>query len=247
MEVHHHPHVEKKGFKEYFLEFVMIFLAVTLGFIAENVREHFVENKTTKELLKNYKEELREQQIVYSNAIKSFTEKLSYCDSAKRIIYNGKENSKLSIIENLFHNISSLTIIHITTSAYDQMVSSGSLRYITNTGFLNLMGQYRSAIEENKNYNTSITQAELNIEPEVSKIQDFHNFLHEDTTWLGNGSGYSFSIRPFAAMTREQRGLMIWYYELFYIQNFSNLKSFQHLSQLNEKLISLIDKESDIH
>ena len=32
MEVHHHPNVEKKNFKEYFLEFLMIFLAVTLGF-----------------------------------------------------------------------------------------------------------------------------------------------------------------------------------------------------------------------
>ncbi len=39
MEVHHHPHVEKKGSKEYFLEFLMIFLAVTLGFFAENIRE----------------------------------------------------------------------------------------------------------------------------------------------------------------------------------------------------------------
>jgi len=25
VEVHHHPHVEKKRFKEYFLEFLMIF------------------------------------------------------------------------------------------------------------------------------------------------------------------------------------------------------------------------------
>ncbi len=39
MEVHHHPQVEKKNFKEYFLEFIMIFLAVTLGFIAESIRE----------------------------------------------------------------------------------------------------------------------------------------------------------------------------------------------------------------
>ena len=30
MEVHHHPQVEKKGFKGYFLEFLMIFLAVTI-------------------------------------------------------------------------------------------------------------------------------------------------------------------------------------------------------------------------
>jgi hypothetical protein len=39
MEVHHHPHVEKKRFREYFLEFLMIFLAVTLDFFAENIRE----------------------------------------------------------------------------------------------------------------------------------------------------------------------------------------------------------------
>ncbi len=39
MEVHHHPHVEKKNFKEYLLEGLMIFVAVTMGFFAESLRE----------------------------------------------------------------------------------------------------------------------------------------------------------------------------------------------------------------
>ena len=43
MEVHHHPNMEKKRFKEYFLEFLMIFLAVTMGFFAESLREHINE------------------------------------------------------------------------------------------------------------------------------------------------------------------------------------------------------------
>jgi hypothetical protein len=36
MEVHHHPdlHHRRKKFKEYFLEFLMIFPVVPLGFIA---------------------------------------------------------------------------------------------------------------------------------------------------------------------------------------------------------------------
>ena len=44
MEVHHHPdlHHKAKPWKEYFLEFIMIFLAVTMGFFAENIREHYV-------------------------------------------------------------------------------------------------------------------------------------------------------------------------------------------------------------
>ena len=45
MEVHHHPHVEKKNFKEYLLEGLMIFVAVTLGFFAETIRESISEHE----------------------------------------------------------------------------------------------------------------------------------------------------------------------------------------------------------
>ena len=58
MEVHHHPHVEKKNFKEYFLEFLMIFLAVTMGFFAENLREHFSDKSKEKEFIVSMKEDL---------------------------------------------------------------------------------------------------------------------------------------------------------------------------------------------
>jgi len=38
MEVHHpHLHHKPKKWKEYFLEFSMIFIAVTPGFLAENI------------------------------------------------------------------------------------------------------------------------------------------------------------------------------------------------------------------
>jgi hypothetical protein len=58
MEVHHHPHVEKKDFKEYFLEFLMIFLAVTLGFFAENIREHINESNQGKQYIQSLVEDL---------------------------------------------------------------------------------------------------------------------------------------------------------------------------------------------
>ena len=43
MEVHHHPHHPKK-WNEYITEFIMLFAAVTLGFFAENTREHQIIN-----------------------------------------------------------------------------------------------------------------------------------------------------------------------------------------------------------
>lgn len=61
MEVHHHPHLEHKPkvWKEYFLEFLMIFLAVTLGFFAENLRENFVEHERERQFVVSIAEDIR--------------------------------------------------------------------------------------------------------------------------------------------------------------------------------------------
>ncbi len=53
MEVHHHPNVEKKNFKEYLLEFLMIFLAVTMGFFAESIRENLADHSKEKEYIQS--------------------------------------------------------------------------------------------------------------------------------------------------------------------------------------------------
>src|ERR1035437_7504609 len=52
MEVYHHPdlHHRKKHWKEYFLEFLMIFLAVTMGFFAENLREYISDKGHVRQL-----------------------------------------------------------------------------------------------------------------------------------------------------------------------------------------------------
>ena len=47
MEVHHHSHHPKK-WKEYITEFLMLFLAVTLGFFAENLRESYIHKEKGK-------------------------------------------------------------------------------------------------------------------------------------------------------------------------------------------------------
>jgi hypothetical protein len=52
MEVHHHPDLyhKKKPWKEYLLEGLMIFIAVMMGFIAENIREDITNNQHAHEL-----------------------------------------------------------------------------------------------------------------------------------------------------------------------------------------------------
>jgi len=55
MEVHHHPdlHHKRKNFREYFLEFLMIFLAVTMGFFAESLREKLADTDKEKQAIES--------------------------------------------------------------------------------------------------------------------------------------------------------------------------------------------------
>jgi hypothetical protein len=62
MEVHKHTHVptsREKKWTHYFWEFLMLFLAVFCGFLAENQREHYVEAQRAKEYAKSLLNDLR--------------------------------------------------------------------------------------------------------------------------------------------------------------------------------------------
>ena len=61
MEVHHHPQLEHKpkAWKEYILEGLMIFVAVMMGFIAENIREGITNRAHARELISQLSHDLR--------------------------------------------------------------------------------------------------------------------------------------------------------------------------------------------
>jgi len=58
MEVHAHTHTERKKWTHYLWEFLMLFLAVFCGFLAENYREHVVEHQREKEYMQSMLEDL---------------------------------------------------------------------------------------------------------------------------------------------------------------------------------------------
>ena len=58
MEVHAHTHTPRKKWTHYFWEFLMLFLAVFCGFLAENKREHYVEHQREKQYIRSIAEDL---------------------------------------------------------------------------------------------------------------------------------------------------------------------------------------------
>ncbi len=99
MEVHHHPQVEKKSFKEYLLEGLMIFLAVSMGFIAENIRENLVEHETEKRTMELVVENLKEDTTALEKSIKWNIKKVDIIDSIllfRNSHTYSKENAELA-------------------------------------------------------------------------------------------------------------------------------------------------------
>ena len=59
MEVHAHTHTPRKKWTHYLWEFLMLFLAVFCGFLAENQREHMVEHQREKQYMSTMLEDLK--------------------------------------------------------------------------------------------------------------------------------------------------------------------------------------------
>ena len=99
MEVHHHPHVEKKSFKEYLLEGLMIFLAVTMGFIAENIREHFVNKEKERQYISSFYSDLVNDELQLPKAISGIdAQQIQAADSIVLLLSNANTSNPANSI-----------------------------------------------------------------------------------------------------------------------------------------------------
>src|SRR5207253_2722789 len=98
MEVHHHPEVERKGFKAYALEGLMIFLAVMMGFIAENIREGISERKRAAEFARSYFEDIKKDTSALREAMRFSKNKIAVIDSALLVLHLSAEMRKDTIL-----------------------------------------------------------------------------------------------------------------------------------------------------
>lgn len=148
MEVHH-PHSNhgpKKG-KEYILEFLMLFAAVSLGFLAENIREGFIERHRSHELALALRTDVQ-QDIEKINAL--IINRQEVLMAAKKAVYdveaNGFKKSDIVQYRNLLRSAYYWSYFEPTTANLDQIINSGSLRYFKNKDLIKAISNYRNSI-----------------------------------------------------------------------------------------------------
>jgi hypothetical protein len=134
MEVHKHSHhvTHKKKWAEYLLEFFMLFLAVALGFIAENYREHLVNREIEKRNIESFFSNLREDSVALINAIDVNKNRVDFLDSV--ILLKGSNLPPAVFKERFIFYMLKLGYVNYFVSngsTFEQMKSSGSLRLIS--------------------------------------------------------------------------------------------------------------------
>ena len=132
MEVHHHPdlHHKRKNFKEYFLEFLMIFLAVTLGFFAEQIREDFTDHIREKEYMKLMIEDLKSDTFSLSSNVRLRHQRNEMIDSLINLLSSPSVKENGNTIYFFARSISPPLNIFPNDRTIQQLKSSGSLRLI---------------------------------------------------------------------------------------------------------------------
>ena len=179
MEVHHHPdlHHKKKNFKEYFLEFVMIFLAVTLGFFAENIRENISDRGTEHADLNSLVKNLTEDSVNIESALQSYQANGMEIDSLMELIKSGEYKNNQQTLYRMAYQTRGSKVFPYTNTTFQQMENSGSLRLIRNDEIRNYIINYNNTI------NTDIRALESRLLETEKKQAELQNNLLNDTLY----------------------------------------------------------------
>jgi len=222
MEVHHHPHVEKKNFKAYFLEFVMIFLAVTLGFFAETIRETITENNASSEYAQSLIEDLKKdtsQLILDMNELKFVNDRL---DTFITIVHTKKINEVTGGTWYYYGRFGTRTTEFQTEDAtLEQLKSSGALRYFGNHAIVNALTQYDQSTQELESYLRYGLPYQSSMVDLRNRIFDAYYFLPVMDLNINNQTIDSFKQQHFSLLN-DNGDIMIQYASYCQLKSFNN-------------------------
>ena len=134
MEVHPHSHTERKKFKHYLWEFLMLFLAVFCGFLTENQREHIVEHQREKVLMESMAKDLETDTASFSQMIKGITQYNLHIDSLIPLLTNTNDLDSRAIEiyrQQIWINLYYKAVY--TDRTIEQLKNSGNFRLVRNT------------------------------------------------------------------------------------------------------------------
>jgi hypothetical protein len=151
MDVHHHPdlHHKTKRWKEYLLEFMMIFLAVTLGFFAESLRETISDKQKEKEYIFSLVQNMKDDTAVFNSVIRENELKKN---KLEKLLSLSARNIQDSGVRKLFYTyslsaISFYSVFKSNDATMLQLKNSGGFRFIKKDHVADSIAKYDNYVK----------------------------------------------------------------------------------------------------
>ena len=193
MEVHSHPHSPGKRWTHYLWEFLMLFLAVFCGFLAENQREHIVEKKRAKEYATLLYQDIKADTGTVKQQIWEIGFVDPRIDTFINLVQKYKPEELPGGIWYYYGRFPTRTFqITFQDATLQQLKNSGGLRYFGNSSVASAIAHYDQACRDletgvtdetlvnlelikwrNKLFNTYLMNEVMNFDVPFEKIDSF--------------------------------------------------------------------------
>ena len=244
MEVHAHTHTPRKKWTHYFWEFIMLFLAVFCGFLAENQREHMVEHQREKQYMESLLSDLAADTTVLGNGIPLKLKRINAIDSVFQF-FNQHPDAK-TISGQLFRtirrtNFDARFIRNVIT--INQLKNAGGMRLVRNKEVSDSISSYDQRCEVTTLYNDFYTAnsqvGNRQFEKLFNAIDLLHLYISNTSPGIIANIPDSFIIRINTTELNEQLNFMM--LEKSYARQ--EIERYKELQGRAERLMELIKKE----
>jgi hypothetical protein len=246
MEVHHHSHSHgNKNWRTYVWEFVMLFLAVFCGFLAEYFLEHRIENERGKQYVQSMIEDIASDSTKISERLLKTKKQASGLDSLSLLISNPPYND--STIRNIYFLMLKYTEIiydvDFTKRTIAQLRNSGGMRLIPNKISADEITRYSELVEKVE------TQGEIYAKNGIYEILKLNNKIFETRYRRGLNIDNFFIKSHTVKLVSNDENLLIEYANLTYstsqvLTNYNNRLA--DLQAQIPKIIAILKKANHI-
>jgi len=172
MEVHYEPKKEKKKWKDYLVDLIMMFIAISLGFAAENLRESYQDKHRVNGFMCKVSLDLRAD-ITEIERLKAVRLKRNtQCDSLIQLLGNSPINDDRNRIYYLGRIATRRMHFRPQNATLQQLKNIGDLRLVKNKEVLYAINHYEQMLKYNDE-NVLVEEKELSeISNQASMIFD---------------------------------------------------------------------------
>ncbi|HET9433921.1 MAG TPA: hypothetical protein VFO37_09210 [Chitinophagaceae bacterium] len=243
MEVHAHTHTPRKKWTHYFWEFLMLFLAVFCGFLAENQREHYIEHLREKQYMRSLLEDLSTDTATVKRVYNRALIQNALLDSLIELGNYGQMNEMNTDRLYFLHGQTTRFLnIRFEDGTSSQLKNAGGMRLVRNKQVGESIRQYWAKIEVLYRIRDRLETAGENIADLSSRIFYSKFFIYNNDDPLGPLKG----IKRGTKFINSDPALIAEYINRVVSKSIRTkiyLNDLEETIQLSNQLITMIKKE----